>query len=343
MTELIIDFKTTKSQILIGESYTNLHKYLPDKKIVVIADANIMKHYGSFFCSFDVIEIQANEKNKSLETVNFIYQRLLKLEVDRDCFIVIAGGGIVCDIGGFVASTYLRGVDFGFVSTTLLSQVDASVGGKNGVNFCGYKNMVGTFTQPRFVICDQLMLNTLPEKEFISGLAEVIKIAIVTDRELFEYLEANVENILSHKLQTLTYLIERSIKLKTTIVQSDERENDLRRILNFGHTFGHAIETLSGMRHGEAISVGMLMETKLSMRECNLPISHLHRILQLLSNIGLPTNTNIEFESHFDIIIKDKKRNANDIYMVIIKEIGQSIIKKIAIDDIRKYLTTCYL
>ena len=246
------------STILIGEGLKNLREHLPVGKVVVITDANVRAIYQKDFPDCDVIEIGTGEKIKTLETVQGIYQNLLAHEADRSTFIVGIGGGIVCDVTGFVASTYMRGLRFGFVPSTLLSQVDASVGGKNGVNFGGYKNIVGVFNQPEFVICDHSLLRTLPKNELLCGFAEIVKHAVIGDAGLFSYLEAHHEKALRLDDEVITKLVYDSVVLKASIVNRDEKEEGERMKLNFGHTFGHAIEKISGLPHGEAVSIGMV-------------------------------------------------------------------------------------
>jgi len=321
--------KIHRSQLIIGESYLNIADYLPaDKQIIVITDACILKYYGEFFRNRSVIEIGMGEKNKSLDTVADIYGRLLELSADRSCFILAVGGGVVCDIAGFVASTYMRGVSFGFVSTTLLSQVDASIGGKNGVNFGGYKNMVGVFSQPQFVLCDTSMLQTLTERDFISGFSEIVKAAAISSYELFEYLEQNVEKALARDNEIIRHLVIESVKIKASVVETDEREQGKRRILNFGHTYGHAIEAITGVTHGEAVSMGMIISARLSISECGFPQNHFDRLERLLKRLKLPVTTNVNRQDMLQSILKDKKRENNVIQFVYLKNIGEAIIKE---------------
>ena len=324
-----------ESQVAIGESYRNLAKYLPaNRQVIVITDANILKYYGNFFRTWPVIEIGMGEKNKNLDTLAFIYNRLLELNADRGSFIVAVGGGIVCDVAGFAASTYMRGVPFGFVSTTLLSQVDASVGGKNGVNFGGYKNMIGSFNQPRFVLCDTSMLRTLPEREFISGFAEIVKVAAIRNAELFDYMEHTAEKAVARDPEVILHLVIESVKIKADVVQHDEREQGERRILNFGHTFGHAIEALTGISHGEAVSIGMMIAARRSVTECGFPKSQLNSLERLLVRIGLPVTTYMSNDSILRILLKDKKRESDDIYLILINDIGKAVICKTPVERI---------
>ena len=223
MKTLSIEGQSNISKIHIGEKLHNLGSYLPKTKVVIITDAVVYKFYKNYFPPFPTLEIGQGEKIKTLDTVAFIYKKLIELELDRSSFLVGIGGGIVCDIVGFVATTFMRGVPFGFVSTTLLSQVDASVGGKNGVNFLAFKNMIGTFSQPDFVICDSKMLSTLNKKIFISGFAEIIKAAAIKDFQLFEFLEQNFQKALQNEKTVMNKIIFDSLIVKSDIVNIDEK------------------------------------------------------------------------------------------------------------------------
>jgi len=336
MFQLTIHTSGIESNVIVGESYRNLTGYLPaNRQVIIITDANILKYYGDFFRTWPVIEIGTGEKNKTLETLAHINSHLLEYNADRNSFIVAAGGGIVCDVAGFAASTFMRGVPFGFVSTTLLSQVDASVGGKNGVNFGGYKNMIGTFNQPCFVLCDTSMIQTLPDREFISGFAEIVKAAVICDARLFDYLEQNAEKALARDPEVIRHLVVESVKIKAAVVEHDEREQGERRILNFGHTFGHAVEALTGVSHGEAVSIGMMMAARRSVIECDFPQKHADRLECLLLRLGLPVTTVAPSEAIFRTLLKDKKREKNDIYLVLLNEIGKAVIHKTSIESIK--------
>jgi 3-dehydroquinate synthase len=328
-----------QSKIFIGEDFTKLQSYLPVQNIVVIIDENIFDLYHCFFKNFKCIKIQANGKNKTLETVENIISQLIDLQADRLTFIIGAGGGTTCDIAGFVASVYMRGLRFGFVSTSLLSQVDASVGGKNGVNFDGFKNMIGTFNQPEFVICDTKMLATLPKNEFVGGLSEVIKIALVKDTEMFDFIEHNVNAILKCDENILQKLITKSVQHKADIIQRDEFEKNERRILNFGHTFAHAIERNSEISHGFAVSMGMTFAAKISQYFGMISNDDFVRIKSLLCAFGLPSTTNIDNKILFENLISDKKKNDDEINFILINGIGKSAEKRIKIDDFKNLIS----
>lgn len=337
MQTIHIKTGTGESTIYLGEKLANLKKYLPEgKKVVVITDENIIKHYGSYLGEFPVITIGLGEKNKTMQTLEKIFEEFISLEVDRSSFIVAVGGGIVCDVVGFAASSFMRGVKFGFVSTTLLSQVDASVGGKNGVNFQGYKNMIGVFAQPEFVICDVSMFKTLERQEFISGFAEIIKAAAIRDIALLMYLEANAGKALNYDEAVLERVIYDSVKIKAQVVQNDEKEKGERRILNFGHTFAHSIEKNLGTLHGEAVSIGMVLASKASVKFGLLTSQEAARIEKLLVDYKLPVKLNLDKSKVFDALLKDKKREGDFINLVLLQGLGNAIIKKVPIKEMEE-------
>lgn len=325
---------TGDSTILIGESLRNLRKYIPSEKVVIITDTNVRHYYLKYFQPWEVIEIGTGEEIKNLDTIRAIYGKLVELEADRSSFIVGIGGGIVCDIAGFAASTYLRGVRFGFVPSTLLSQVDGSVGGKNGVNFGGYKNMVGVFNQPEFVICDMNMLRTLPEREILCGFAEIVKHAAIGDANLFSYLEKHYEKALDLDTDVIEKLIYNSVVIKSSIVNRDEKEEGERRKLNFGHTFGHAIEGTTGVPHGEAVSLGMVVASALSVKRGHLPAEDSERVEELLKNLKLPAQIKLDREKVFDALRKDKKRKGDSINFVFLHGIGNAVVEEISIKEL---------
>jgi 3-dehydroquinate synthase len=325
---------TGDSTIRVGEKFQNLEKYIPAENVVIITDVNVKHFYQNDFPPHPVITIQTGEKIKNIDTVRSIYGKLVELGTDRSTLIIGIGGGIVCDITGFVASTFLRGVRFGFVSSTLLSQVDASVGGKNGVNFQGYKNMVGVFNQPEFVICDLNLLHTLPEKEILCGLAEIVKHAAIGDADLFNYLEEHYQKALTLDTVVIERLVYDSVVIKSDIVNKDEKEKGERRKLNFGHTFGHAIEKTAGVRHGEAVSAGMVMASELSVKRGHLQAKDAQRIKNLLRNLKLPTRLPIDRKTVFDALQKDKKRQGDRIYFVLLEDIGKPFVDQISIKEL---------
>lgn len=335
MEQLIIKTDLGESKLLLGESIKNIGNYLPDTKVVVITDTNVRELYEDFFPEeVNVIEIGTGEENKTLETLSYIYEKLVEFEIDRSSFIVGIGGGIVCDITGFAASTFMRGIKFGFVSTTLLSQVDASIGGKNGVNFKGFKNMIGVFNQPEFVICDFTMLMTLPEDEYIAGYAEIIKHAIIKNYEMFCYLEKNVNEAMEQNLEVIHRVVYDSLVIKSEVVQKDEKETGLRRMLNFGHTIGHAIEKNTGLIHGKAVAMGMVLSAKLSEKRGYITKEDVKRITDLISAYKLPVDFPLDKKEIVEIMKKDKKREKQIINFVLISKIGEVKFEAIPVNEL---------
>ena len=315
---------TGGSRVYIGCAEELLQQLLPAKRVIVISDSNIDRTHHTLVVPYEHILIGQGEQAKSLTTLEEVYKRLIELGADRSTFILGIGGGIVTDIAGFVASTYMRGVEFGFVTTTLLGAVDASVGGKNGVNIGGFKNMVGVFSQPRFVVCDASLLTTLPQREFRAGLAEVIKTAILGDEELFERLEQTSFEELRQNDELLSEIIIRSVKVKASVVAEDEREGGRRRILNLGHTIAHAIEKCtSKFSHGEAVAIGLFHITNTSLSQNNIAESDAKRIFAVLEKYGFDTSLPIERKQLFDAIKGDKKRKGDSLHLIIPMAIGR--------------------
>jgi 3-dehydroquinate synthase len=325
------------SKLMVGESYKNVEKYLPSSNVVIVADSNVYNLYNDTFPQYKTIKIDADEKVKSLDTVSFIINELVEMEADRGLFLLGIGGGIICDVTGFVASIYMRGVPFGFISSTLLSQVDASVGGKNGVNFKGYKNIVGVFNQPDFVICDPHMLKTLPDEEILNGCAEVIKHGAIADKNLFEYLENNHKAILKLDNDVIERIVYDSIKIKSDVVNRDEKERGERRILNFGHTIGHAVEKVTGVSHGKAVSIGMSAAAGLSESRGILTQPDKERIIELIKNLGLPFELKADKQRILDAMKRDKKRDGGTIHFVLLHGIGKAVIEDLSIKELEEY------
>ena len=335
MKTIHIKGHTGDSNIFIGEKLQNVNKYATADNRVIITDDHVWELYGSRFPSHNVITIGTGEQIKNLTTVEMIYQQLIDFGADRATLIIGIGGGIVCDITGFVASTYMRGLRFGYVATTLLSQVDASVGGKTGVNLEGYKNMVGVFKQPEFVVCDLSLLNTLPPREVSCGLAEIVKHAAIADATLFSYLENNHAKAISLEAGTIEYLVYQSVRIKAAIVCQDETEKGDRRKLNFGHTFGHALEKTCGLSHGEAVSIGMVIASELSASKGYLGQTDNQRLKRLLENMDLPTRIKMDSDLVWDALQRDKKRYSEKLHFVVLNKIGNARVETVSLQDLK--------
>jgi 3-dehydroquinate synthase len=320
--------------ILFGVAANSFQEFCKGRDRVIITDSNVRRLYDGLFDDNRVVELEPGEQSKTLATVESIYETILQYGVDRSWMIVGFGGGVVCDIAGFVASTFMRGLPFGFIPTTLLAQTDAGVGGKNGVNLNTYKNIVGTINQPEFVLNDACLLRTLPEKEVRNGYAEVIKHAVIADAGLFSLLEEKQNEALALDKDVLGDVVYRSVKVKTGIVSTDEMENGERRKLNFGHTVGHALEKVLRLSHGEAVSVGMIAEAGLSVSRGVLSPADKERIQKLLIAFGLPITVNVDGEAVFDAVMKDKKRENSHIHSVLIEGIGRSCLEAVPLKEL---------
>lgn len=281
------------------------------------------------------IEVPDGEEYKTLDWANHIYTALLTNGFDRKCALVALGGGVIGDLTGFAAATFMRGISFIQVPTTLLAMVDSSVGGKTGVNHSMGKNMIGAFYQPKKVCIDLSTLLTLPKQEFISGMAEVVKYGVIRDPELFEYLEKNRDNILDLETGAVGHIVTRSCQIKADVVGQDETEQGVRAILNYGHTIGHAIETAENYtrRHGEAVAIGMVCAARLSFRLGLCDKSVPDRIEQMLKAYGLPTDFSILArkpltEELLETIKIDKKAEGGKVRFILPTRIGEVIISK---------------
>jgi 3-dehydroquinate synthase len=334
MRKLTLEGRTGRSLITTGDAIAHLPSYCERARSIIVTDSTVRNFHGFRFPPWSVIEIGTGEAAKTLETVESVYDGFLREGLDRTSMVVAVGGGIVCDVAGFAASTFLRGLSFGFVPTTLLAQVDASVGGKNGVNLHGYKNLVGTFAQPAFVLCDPSLLGTLPEEEVRNGFAEVIKQAAIGDPALFSFLESAREEALSLDTGIVERIVDDCVKVKTGIVSRDELETGERRKLNFGHTVGHAIEKVHGLRHGEAVSAGMMAAMRLSMKKGLTGPEDALRLQALLAAFGLPVAISCDRESILQAIEKDKKRSEGEILFVLLEAIGSARVIPVKIGEI---------
>ena len=334
---------TRSYEIKIGQGLLrDLGRHCADLKLgnrcAVISDKNVAPRYAKAVqaslkkAGFEsvLITVPAGETAKSVKMVEQCYDALAKHRLERKSFIVALGGGVVGDLAGFVAATYLRGIAFVQVPTTLLAQVDSSVGGKVGVNLKAGKNLVGAFHQPRLVLCDLDTLRTLPLREFRAGLAEVIKYGIIYDAALFERLERDLPKLLKREPKTLTEVIARCCEIKADVVGQDETESGLRAILNFGHTIGHAIENIFGYGkylHGEAISIGQIAAAMISVIS-GLDGDESKRIGRIFRNAGLPTKIRLNAAQRkklFAAMQLDKKVSAGEIKFVLAKRIGETI------------------
>ena len=323
-----------------------------DAHAVIITDANVDDLYAEPVavalaeqgCEIDLLIVDAGEQSKSIDVAIELWERMLEEGADRKSTVVAVGGGVVGDLAGFVAATFARGLAFVQVPTTLLAQVDSSVGGKVGINLPGAKNMVGAFWQPRGVVIDVGVLQSLPEREFNAGMAEVVKYGVIQDAEFFAHLERHVDAINSRDPAALTHIVQRCCQLKADVVEQDEREETgLRAILNYGHTFCHALEAATGyeqLLHGEGVAIGMLCASRLAERMGRVDAAFTKRQQDLLESFGLPTSVpEISHEELIELMYHDKKVERGKLRFVLPSRLGHvEVVRNAAIDDVRAAL-----
>jgi 3-dehydroquinate synthase len=327
MRRLTLRGRTGRSLILVGESVRNLERYASHDQAVLVTDRRVYSLYKSLFGQWNTVVLDRGEKTKTLATVERLQRTLLRTGCDRSSILVGLGGGVISDITGFTASTFMRGIRFGFVPTTLLAQADAAIGGKNGVNLDRYKNIIGLVRQPEFVIADPQFLATLPTSEIRNGLSEVVKSAAIADERLFRDLENSADRALAKDIDVLGRLIAAAARIKVRLVACDENEQGPRAKLNFGHTLGHAVERATGLSHGAAISIGMAAAARLSTRWGLLAERDNKRLLQLLIRLGLPVTATGNKRRLWTAIDKDKKKRGPFVRFVLLERIGSAVIR----------------
>ncbi|NKB36495.1 MAG: 3-dehydroquinate synthase [Gammaproteobacteria bacterium] len=341
MKEILVSLGEKSYPIYIGENVLKsvdlFSKVLNTTQVLVITNTTVEKLYAKLLLDTlnqydpELYVIEDGESYKSLDVINDIITQLLQRRFSRNCIIIALGGGVVGDISGFAAACYQRGVGYIQVPTTLLAQVDSSVGGKTAVNHALGKNMIGAFHQPLAVVSDTTVLSTLPDRELVAGLAEIIKYGLIRDYDFFCWLESNINKLLARDNLALQEAIERSCINKAIIVAEDEKEKGLRALLNFGHTFGHAIETGLAYKdwlHGEAVGLGMFMAAEMSHRQGWLDRESLKRIESILSKVQLPLvlpEKMLDTDMR-DLMSVDKKATDKGLRLVLLKEIGRALV-----------------
>ena len=342
MQEIIINTtEKQNSKIITGiDILANpdlLNSFIAGRNTVIISNTKVYELYKDVFKSYNKIIIPDGEQEKNLNRIEWILNKFVELGIDKKSIIIGFGGGVICDIAGFAASIYMRGAKFGFIASTLLAQVDAAIGGKNGVNLDKHKNYIGVINQPEFVLCDVKLLETLEHDEFKSGLAEVIKYAVISDKELFDILINNKEKIIDVREPELMHeIVKKSIQIKHKIIEKDPKDNFYRHILNFGHSFGHAIEINSNLKHGMSIIKGMKIACDISVKKELLSDAVRNKIQGLFELYEYDTDIKIT-DKHFDIIKNDKKKDKESINFVLIKNIAKPEIVNISFDELKGF------
>ncbi len=330
-------FSSASVDFYFDALFSQLDKVVDRKKAILITDEHVFGAHKTKFRNWNVITLKPGEAYKIQPTADAIIEQLIGFQADRTSMLVGVGGGVVTDLTGYVASIFMRGIRFGFVPTSLLAMVDASIGGKNGIDVGQYKNMVGIIRQPSFIFYDQSFLKTLPDAEWSNGFAEIIKHACILDAKAFNLLASTTLERVKKSRKLMQDIILRNVKLKAGVVKKDEFENGDRKLLNFGHTLGHALETQYELTHGQAVSLGMVFAAWLSGKL--LGFKDIERLENVLINFGLPTRAGFDVEKVFKVLVMDKKRVSTTMNYVLLKKTGKGIIHAIDIEALKLHLS----
>ncbi|HVZ55273.1 MAG TPA: 3-dehydroquinate synthase [Chitinophagaceae bacterium] len=336
MNHVSYQFGQARTDFYLAAAFGQLGRITDRKTSVLLTDEHVYQAHRARFRGWQTIVLKPGERFKVQPTVDDIISRLIGLEAGRSSTLVGVGGGVVTDLAGYVASVYLRGIRFGFVPTSILALVDASIGGKNGIDVGVYKNLVGVIRQPSFILHDLSLLRSLPRAEWENGFAEVIKHACIRDAALFRELEtANLKKFQASRSR-LSGLIARNVAIKARIVQRDEGERGERRLLNFGHTLGHALENTYQLMHGQAVAIGMAYACRLS--EQLTGFRHTDRVKSVLEQYGLPTSLDFDRPQAIRILKMDKKRERKEINYILLERIGRGVVQSIPLRRLERLI-----
>lgn len=336
MKKKTITFLNASTDFYFANGISHLKEFVDIKNAVFITDENIFNAHSKRFKNKNTIVLKPGEQFKIQQTVDSIIEQLIAFECDRKTILIGVGGGVITDITGYAASVFMRGIRFGFIPTTLLALVDASIGGKNGIDVGIYKNIVGIIRQPSFILHDLIFLNTLPENEWQNGFAEIIKHACIKDAAMFKELQRNSLKKYRQGKVLVCKLIQRNALIKTKVVQNDEFENGERRLLNFGHTLGHALEDQYELSHGQAVAIGMKYACKISEQLCGFKKTN--AVVEVIEKYGLPTDVEFDKAKTFEILKMDKKRERKEINYVLLEKIGKGVVKNISLNELERIL-----
>jgi len=331
-----VKFSTSTVSFVLDGKFASINKMVDKANAYYITDENVYALHEKKFKGKKTIVIPAGEAHKHQATVDFIIEALLNFGANRQAVLIGVGGGVVTDMVGYVAGIYMRGVAVGFVPTTILAMVDASIGGKNGIDVGLYKNMVGLIRQPSFLLYDLDFLKTLPTHQWENGFAEIIKHAAIKDAVMMKALASHDLGFYKKDKKSLTLLIEKNVQIKVKLVQKDEFEKGDRKLLNFGHTLGHAIENQHALLHGHAISIGMVYASKISQVLQGFNDTGL--LVDTLKKYGLPTSMHFDIEQAMQVMQKDKKKAGTGMQYVLLKKIGQAVYETIPMKSLEKLI-----
>jgi 3-dehydroquinate synthase len=335
--KLTYKFSNSSTDFYFAYGISHLKEITDPKATVLITDENIYNAHTKRFKGWKTIVLKPGEEFKVQSTVDALIEQLIAFEADRKTTLVGIGGGVITDITGYAASVYMRGLQFGFIPTSLLALVDASIGGKNGIDVGVYKNMVGVIKQPAFILHDMVFLNSLPQREWENGFAEIIKHACIKDAAMFKELETMSLKKYQGRKINICKLVQRNAMIKAKVVQNDEFEKNERRLLNFGHTLGHALENQYELMHGQAVSIGMTYACHIS--EQMTGFRQTDRVVKVLEKYNLPTYASFDKQKAFEVLKMDKKRESTDMNYVMLEKIGKGVVKSIPLDQLEKIIS----
>jgi 3-dehydroquinate synthase len=325
MKKRTFTFSNSKVTYLFDAGFSYLEKLVSKENAVIITDENVFAKHKNKFKGWNTIVLKPGEEFKVQQTVDVVIDQLIGFGADRKTIVIGVGGGVVTDITGYVAGIFMRGIQFGFVPTSLLAMVDASIGGKNGIDVGVYKNMVGLIRQPKFLLFDLSFLQSLPKTEWQNGFAEIIKHACIKDAAMFKMLQQHSISDFRKNATLVLSLIEKNVMIKTKVVVNDEFEQGERKLLNYGHTLGHAIENMYELSHGQAISIGMAYAAVISQQLKGF--TGAEEVVSLLAKYGLPTFVTFDTKKAFKIMMKDKKKDNVSINYILLEKIGKGVIQ----------------
>src|SRR4051794_35799451 len=337
MTKKKIDFTNASTTFYFDASFEYLEQITSKESAIILTDENIFGKNKERFKGWQTIVIKAGEQHKNQNTVDNVIGQMINLGADRKTMLIGVGGGVITDMGGYIAGIYMRGIAFGFVPTSILAMVDACIGGKNGVDVGIYKNMVGLIRQPSFLLYDYSLLKSLPKQEWINGFAEIIKHAAIKDAAMFKLLEQHKLTDFQKDTVLLNKLIQCNALLKSKVVQEDEFEKGDRKLLNYGHTLGHAIENDYQLPHGFAVTIGMVAAAHMSEQYTGFAATE--RLSSVIKQYGLPTYLQFDAERALQNMMADKKRFKNEVHYVLLEKIGKAIIQPLSIEEIKETIT----
>lgn len=336
MKKRTFTFSRSSVDYYFDATFSHLEKLVQKENAVIITDEHVFAKHKTKFKGWNTIVLKPGEQYKIQPTVDVVIDQLIALGADRKTTLIGVGGGVVTDITGYVAGIYMRGIPFGFVPTSLLAMVDASIGGKNGIDVGVFKNMVGLIRQPKFLLFDFSLLKSLPKTEWQNGFAEIIKHACIKDAAMFQLLQQHTISHFQKDPKLLSSLVERNALIKTKVVLNDEFEQGERKLLNFGHTLGHAIENMYELSHGQAISIGMTYAAVISQQLKGF--TGTAELVKLLSKYGLPTFAQFDKKKAFKVLLKDKKKDNVSINYILLTKTGKGVIQPLLLVQLQEIL-----